>query len=167
MWPRLAPPGSSRSGRASVSTDSEARRIDGPERPQKFLPNPFLEVGGPVENRVRYRRTRRLGADVPEDRRLRWLPDHQAESMRETTNGAQIGAPPIKFRGLRQTCASHAAMNGGIVLPSGKVGLVIRAQASSERPDLSARAGFSYRSATAWTAAPEIRRFVPTRCPLG
>jgi hypothetical protein len=133
MWPRLAPPGSSRSGRASVSTDSEARRIDGPE-PQKFLPNPFLEVGGPVENRVRYRRTRRLGADVPEDRRLRWLPDHQAESMRETTNGAQIGAPPIKFRGLRQTCASHAATNGGIVLPSGKVGLVIRAQAVVSGP---------------------------------
>jgi hypothetical protein len=52
----------------------------------------------------------------------RWLPDHQAESMRETTNGAQLGAPPpIKFRGLRHTCASHAVMNGGIVLPSGKV----------------------------------------------
>jgi hypothetical protein len=51
----------------------------------------------------------------------RWLPDHQAESMRETTNGAQIGPLPIKFRGLRHTCASHAVMNGGIVLPSGKV----------------------------------------------
>jgi hypothetical protein len=45
--------------------------------------------------------------------------------------------------------------------------LVIRAQASSARPNLSARAGFSYRSAIAWTAAPEIPRFVPTRCPLG
>jgi integrase len=51
----------------------------------------------------------------------RWFPDHQAEPMRETANGAQISPPPIKFHSLRHTCASHAVMNGGIVLPSGKV----------------------------------------------
>jgi hypothetical protein len=56
-----------------------------------------------------------------EDRRLTMASDHQAESMRETTNGAQIGPLPIKLRGLRPTYASHAVMNGGIVLPSGKV----------------------------------------------
>jgi integrase len=45
----------------------------------------------------------------------RWLPDHQAGSMRETNTRAQI-IPPINFHGLRHTWASHAVMNGMPVL---------------------------------------------------
>ena len=41
----------------------------------------------------------------------RWLPDHQAEPMRETNKRAKI-SPPINFHGLRHTWASHAVMNG-------------------------------------------------------
>jgi integrase len=41
----------------------------------------------------------------------RWLPDHQADPIRETNERAQI-SPPINFHGLRHTWASHAVMNG-------------------------------------------------------
>jgi integrase len=41
----------------------------------------------------------------------RWLPDHQAEPMRQTNKRAKI-SPPINFHGLRHTWASHAVMNG-------------------------------------------------------
>jgi integrase len=41
----------------------------------------------------------------------RWLPDHQAEPMRETNERAKID-PPINFHGLRHTWASQAVMNG-------------------------------------------------------
>jgi integrase len=41
----------------------------------------------------------------------RWLPDHQAEPIREANKRAKID-PPINFHGLRHSWASHAVMNG-------------------------------------------------------
>jgi integrase len=40
-----------------------------------------------------------------------WMPDHQAEPMREANERAKI-SPAINFHGLRHTWASHAVMNG-------------------------------------------------------
>ena len=41
----------------------------------------------------------------------RWLADHQADPMRDTSKRARI-SPAINFHGLRHTWASHSVMNG-------------------------------------------------------